>query len=96
MKKGFTLIEVLVVVVILIILSATAASSFNAAKSAQELKNQPVQDHRLDQLAVAFKPTDVEPTTDQICSGMDTEQERQCRDYHYKLDMINNCVAKYK
>jgi prepilin-type N-terminal cleavage/methylation domain-containing protein len=96
-RQGFTLIELLVVIAIITILSVCIFVGIQGEKEKQKVHKDIAQENELDQTAMAFKPENIEPTTDQTCGGIsDIDARRQCEDYRYKQEMIQKCIERYQ
>jgi prepilin-type N-terminal cleavage/methylation domain-containing protein len=104
MKKGFTLIEMLVVIAIIGIFSSVVMASIESARAKNKANSTTTSTKvsGFNQTAVAYIPEPDEPVVDtgkdsDICGSItNTEAKKQCEDENYKSKMIQECIARYQ
>ncbi len=107
MKKGFTLIEFLIVVAIIGLLSSVILTSVRNARCKQEPNRKGCEEVRKEKEKTAEKTkefTDEDSYGDDSCTSTidnpcgcidNAEVKKQCEDATYKEKMIEQCISRY-
>lgn len=93
MKKGFTLIELIVIITIVSILSSVVLSSYNSAKEKQEQQSK----NNINLATVAYKPEQETSTDNFSCNNIPNQETRTlCGKETYNSKMIEECITRYQ